>query len=385
MRRLALTTLVVLSMLTAAFAIWELRSAVVLFLISLGIAAATLPFIESLVARRVPPSIAILLAYSGVVLVLGLLLFFAAGSLLVELKEATDELLLACSRLGTLWAEGNIFQRTIAERLPTAEPGADASRLGSLTVEVLGFSLDVARLVGQVVVVLVLSIFWTANRQSFERLWLSLVPAHARPAATRIWTDVRTGVGAKVGQELVQSLLAIVVLDLGFHAMGLSYATLPAFASGLLRLVPLVGQCLAVLAALLAGLSLRPMLALLAATYALAVLFLLDAVVSPRVFGTRRYSPLVVTLTAFALADTYGLGGLLVAPAVAAAIQIVAQGLFSEREVATSPHKADLDERMEALERLLAKVGETRPPELESVVRRLTDLVREAEEAATSS
>ncbi len=382
MKRLALTTAVVLSTLTAAFTIWELRGAAVLFMISLAVAAAALPVVETLVARRVPALLATLLAYSSAVLALGVLIFYTAGPLLIELREATDEVLLGCSRLKTVWAGGDVFERMLAERLPSAEPTTDRGTHGGIAVEALGLSLNVVETVGQSIFVLVLSIFWTANRESFERLWLSLLPADVRAPARNIYTEIRTSVGAEIRRELIQSLLAIALLDIGFHAMGLDYPTIPAFAGGLLSLLPLVGQCLAVLAAVVAGLSTSPTIAALAGTYTLALLFLLDALLAPRLVGARRHGPFLVTLTVFALGDAYGIAGLLAAPAVAATIQALLAGLARALGRATSA--ADLDARMEKLQLLVVEVGDAKPPHLESILQRLARLVTEAEDAATS-
>ena len=53
-----------------------------------------------------------------------------------------------------------------------------------------------------------LSAYWSASREAFERLWLSLVPAPQRPRARDVWRAVEGAVGSHVRGELAVSVLS---------------------------------------------------------------------------------------------------------------------------------------------------------------------------------
>ena len=63
---------------------------------------------------------------------------------------------------------------------PAARPGAGRSRATPSTSPT------------RIIVVVALSAYWSASREAFERLWLSLVPAPQRPRARDVWRVGRT-------------------------------------------------------------------------------------------------------------------------------------------------------------------------------------------------
>ena len=62
---------------------------------------------------------------------------------------------------------------------------------------------------------------------------------------------------------------------------------------------------------------------LAAALYTLLVLMLLEWLVEPRLFRRKRYNPILLVLVAVGMVDWLGFLGLLIAPPVAATVQIL--------------------------------------------------------------
>ena len=63
MKRLAWFTLIILATLTTVIVFWEFRVAVVLFSLSLAVAAGVRPLVDWLAARRLPRGLALLFTY----------------------------------------------------------------------------------------------------------------------------------------------------------------------------------------------------------------------------------------------------------------------------------------------------------------------------------
>lgn len=305
MRRLALLAFVVLATLTMAFTLWELSRALIVLLLSLAVAAAFAPVVDFWTARGVPRALALGLAYGLGILILTVAVLMLTGSLLADLQGSADELAIAYKSAKEQWPHGNSLERAVAARLPTADlMGAlgDESPKGFAQV-LVGLAAHLLGTFGELVVILMLSVFWSASSQGFERLWLSLVPVDQRAPAREAWEAIQIGVGEQVRNDLVQSLLVTVLLLAGFHAMGVAHPTLPAVAAGLLRLVPLVGVLLAVLTTVVSGFAASPELSVLAGVYTLAVLVLLELLIAPALLRSRTYSALLVTLMVVALTN----------------------------------------------------------------------------------
>lgn len=387
MRPLALRTALVLATLTGLLVLWELRAALVLFVLAVTTAAAVRPLVDALVARRVPRALALAVATLLSLLVPGLLLvYLATGALAADVRGVADGLLPLYETVRDQWPHGSGLQRELAVRLPGRElaEGLRGEQLVELVRRAAGLGLDAFSFLGELMIVQLLSIFWVANRERFERLWLSLVSVDARQRAQETWSALERGVGEKVRNDVAEGLLTVGLLYAGFVAVGLEHPILPAVLGGLLRLVPLVGWLFALATTLVAGLATNPTVGVVAAAYVGVVMIGLEVVVAPRLLRARRYSSLLLTVVVLALADAHGILGLLVAPAIAAALQTffeLRQAATGATPAAARPSTAALEERLVALRALMATPGLEPSRPLVNVVERLTALVAATEQA----
>jgi predicted PurR-regulated permease PerM len=115
------------------------------------------------------------------------------------------------------------------------------------------------------------------------------------------------------------------------------------------------------------------------AIYTLVVLIVLEVVVKPRLFTHKHYNPIVTVVILIALAKTFGLIGIVVAPPLSAAIQILWSYLFIHRMASGSASKlSDLQERHSLLRTAIQASSETSSPIVTSSMARLTRLLEEA-------
>ncbi|MCZ7672143.1 MAG: AI-2E family transporter [Chloroflexi bacterium] len=92
-----------------------------------------------------------------------------------------------------------------------------------------------------------------------------------------------------------------------------------------------MGAILAAIMPLLLGLLTGVPLSVLTAVYTLAVVAALKWWVEPRLTPHRRVSPMLTVVFLIALADAYGLFGIILAPPLAAACQILWNRMISHR------------------------------------------------------
>ena len=87
-----------------------------------------------------------------------------------------------------VWLEGSSFQQTVIARLPPPSKLFEAftGNQGQLVLPaLLGFTQGIGGVVSAVLVILLLSLYWSINQIHFERL-LALA-ASIRPAQTGAW------------------------------------------------------------------------------------------------------------------------------------------------------------------------------------------------------
>lgn len=241
----------------------------------------------------------------------------------------------------------------------------------------------VGTVVAALVLVMVISIYWTLDQAHFERVWLALVKPEHRARAREIWRATEWGIGSYLRNEGTQAIIAFLLLWLGYGLMDIRYPTILAVVGSLAWLIPVVGFIFAIFPAFLGGLGGGMVVAIVSVIYTILILLLLEFVVQPRLFRRRLYSPIVVMLMLVPLADVFGILGLLAAPPLAVALQTLLSSLLQRREEGKLP--VDAVSEVEALSSRLAHIQRDakleEAPELSSMAQRLEQLLEEAHQA----
>jgi predicted PurR-regulated permease PerM len=115
--------------------------------------------------------------------------------------------------------------------------------------------------------------------------------------------------------------------------------------------------------------------------FALIVVVSLKVWIEPRLSSRRQYNPMVTLVIVIALADAFGLIGIVAAPPLSAVCQILWSRLVSNRAVSGAAARvSDLKERQAQIWATIEAMDE--PPLLvTSSMERLTDLIEQAEPA----
>jgi len=380
MTRVVRYTFVILMTLMGLLLLWQFSVAIILFLLSLAVTAALRPLINSITGRYVPKRLALGLIYFLLVAALASSLWMMGTPLLDELQRATDDSVAAYDRAKTEWpTSGTVFQQTLAEQLPPSaklyevlisEQGIPA------LASVFGLAQNFFSTLGQIAVILILSLYWSADQFRFERLGLSLLPEAHHPRALHVWRSVEAGVGEYLRSELIQSVLMGLLLWLGFSVLGIRYSILLALWGATVRLIPWFGALIAVLPALLIGIGISSTVGILATAYTIAILLLLELVIEPRFFPRHKYSSLLIVLFVIALAETFGFIGVVLAPPLAVSVQILFQHLYPLPELTANEASEEVTGIRKRLLELRRRIQGSRKRESMRLVARLQRLVR---------
>lgn len=385
MKRIIWLTALVLGTLASLVLLWQFRQAVIVFLLSLATAAGMRPVISFFIKRGLKPGLALLLAYLSLVILAGGLFAMLGRTLLSDLEQITDNLTTVYEEIVDTWPESDDQMReTIANQLPPADElfGSLAGEEGRQALQVLiGTASGLAGFFGQLVVILILSVYWGADRVHFERLWLSLIPVDQRTRARAAWRATESGVGDYIIGEVVQSYLVGVILLVVFTWIGLPHPALLALISALAWFIPWLGAVLAIIPVVAMGLTVSPGIAIAAGLLTALTLALMELYVQPRFFARQRFNSLFLVLLVIMLAQVSGLIGLIVAPVLAAALQIAFQHFVASREVELHVEKVseeitELRTILDGIEHRLLNQEQAASPEMLSLMQRLHGLLQ---------
>ena len=356
MKHFFINILVMLGTILGLLLLWQFRTAVILAMFSLALASMVRPIVTRIEARGFSRALSIILVYALGLGLLGGLIYLVSGSLTRELQELSDQMATAYERMIVTWPKGTPLQQQLAGQLPKPVNlyQAIAGERGTMLFQnVLGIAQGFMGILAGFSMALILSVYWAIDRLHFEQLWLSWLPVEKRVRARKIWHEIENGTGAYLRSELIQSILVIVLLGLGYWLMGLPYPILLALTGALFWLIPWLGAVLTVALPIIAGLNSGLLLTSIACAYTIGVLILLEFIIEPRIFDHRQYSSLGIVIFMLILAQSYGLIGMIIAPPLAAATQILLRNLFYSP---TSAHFGQPRQRLTGLQQKLVQI-----------------------------
>ena len=373
----------VMTTLLALVVVWQFHIVIVYVLISLALAATVRPFVISWTRRGFAARVSLILLFMISLGSFVYLIFLIGKFAIRDIQQVAQTLSVQGTWKLPSWLEGSAFQQILVAQLPTPDKLFEAvtGEQGQLVLPaLLGFTEGIGSVVSGTIIILFLSLYWSINQIHFERLWLSLLPSELRKHARGVWRTIEPDLGAYIRSEVAQSILAALLLGIGYWLLGSRYSTLLALIGALAWLIPVAGAALAIIMPLLIGLLTSVPLSLFTTLYTLIVLIALQIWVEPRLFKRKWDNPILTLIILLAMADAFGLLGIIVAPPLSAVCQILWNLLVSNRlATGAAAQVSDLKARQTHLWSFIEEMDEPPPPLVASSMERLTDLLDKAE------
>jgi predicted PurR-regulated permease PerM len=335
-RRAATATLVVLSIVVAALALWKIRIVIALLFLGFVIASAMRPSVEWLNRRaRVPRSLGVVVHYLGFLGGLALFLYLVVPVAITQIDHAIGHVPTSPNELHRAAVHSHGIRHEILSALDKRLrqlPSGTSLLHPAVTVTKTLFEI----LVG-LVFMLAVGAYWIFERDGAIALVQSMVPRRHRRLTRETWLLIDRKLGAFVRGELLLVLIVAILLSLAFWLDGEPYWLLIGAFAGIVELVPIVGPLAAGVVAIAVGLTAGWMVAIGAGIAVLVLRQLEDYVIAPRVMGHAvGLSPLVVLVSVvgvgYLLGPIYVLLAIPIASIAATLIDVVVRDQDPARE-----------------------------------------------------
>ena len=296
-------------------------------LVALVFAGTFNPLIGWMQGRGLGRTVALLLLFSGSIVVASLLIFLTAPPLLEQLAAMVRGAPAGRARLIELLGE-RAFTLPLARVVERAALDDTFARIESW---LLGYSSEAVKVLGYFATTFVLSFYFLSDGKRTQGALYAVVPRDYHMRLARILHNLETIVGGYMRGQLITSAAIAAFTFVLLFACGVPNALSLALFAGLADVIPFVGGFLAagpaVLAALPRGLPV--------AGGVLVSLFVYmefeNRILVPRVYGhVLRLSPATVMLALLAGGTLLGVMGALLALPVAAGLQMMVQELRVE-------------------------------------------------------
>ena len=329
-RRAAMATLVALSIVVAALALWKIKAVIALLFLGFIVAAAMRPGVEWLNRKaRIPRSLGVLIHYFTLLGLLALVLWLIVPRALTQIEQAVGNVPTTSSQLQHQANHSTGIKHEILvaiqkrlKKLPS---------VGDVFHPVVSATKTAFEVLIGIFFMFAVGAYWIFERDRAIGLVQSLLPRRHRRVTRDTWLLIDDKLGAFVRGELLLIVFVAVVLSFAFWLDGEPYWLLIGASAGVFEIIPVVGPLVIGIVAVGVGFTVDWKTALGAGIAVLALRQLEDLFVAPRVLGHAvGLSPLVVlvsvTVIGILLGGFYVLLAIPIAAVLSTLVDVVLRG-----------------------------------------------------------
>lgn len=305
-RRAAVATLVALSIVVAALALWKIKAVIALLFLGFIVAAAMRPGVEWLHrSARIPRGFGVLLHYLALFGAIALVLWLIVPRALSQIEQAAGSVPTSSSQLTHQAKRSHGIKHEILvaiqkrlKKLPS---------IGDIVHPVVSVTKTAFEVVIGIFFMFAVGAYWIFERDRAISLVQSLLPRKHRRVTRDTWLLIDQKLGGFVRGEVLLIVFVAVVLSFAFWLDGLPYWLLIGAAAGLFEIIPVIGPLVIGILAVGVGLTASWETALGAGIAVLVLRQLEDLFIAPRVLGHAvGLSPLVVLVSVTAIGILLG-------------------------------------------------------------------------------
>lgn len=330
-RRIAAALVLGGLVLATGWGLWLIRPVLAPFLLAVMISYLLAPLVNALGRRGVHRGWAILLVFGAIGGVIGLGLWKLLPAAVAEMRRLAEAIPEYSVR--ALDIVDGLQQRVRETWMP---PGLRESVHQSITEMEVRSVQALNRLLGAdtikeaagfllaLIVAPFLAFYLLKDLDQFKERFVGALPSRYRLEILGLLRGLDRVLAGFVRGQLLLALTVGGMATLATYLLGLRYAVLLGIWAGITELVPYVGPFLGAVPAVLAGISVSPLLAIQVALAFFIIQQLEGAVLSPKIMGDSvGLHPLVVILAILAGGTLFGVWGMILALPVAGTVRVV--------------------------------------------------------------
>lgn len=295
-----------------------IRDIILLFFVAFIFMSAMAPLVDQLVKWKIPRILSVVVVLFVVVGSFISLVAVGFTPLINQTSSLTQRL---TETLGVLLQYNFVDQSVIRQQISNF-----SGQLVNITVDIFK---DLIALVS----VLVVTVYMLLDREKIENYGTSFFGSR-QEQAKKVLRKIEDKLGAWLRGQLILSIVVGVLVYIGLVILGVEFALPLAIIAGLLEVVPVLGPFIAAIPAVLIGLTVSPLFAVIVAGMYLAIQQLEGHLIVPQVMKRAvGLNPLLVILAISVGGRLLGIAGALLAVPIAVVIQLIIQeGLLHSPE-----------------------------------------------------
>ena len=310
-----------------AWAMWEVRDALLLIYISALIATGLSPLVDELerkrlLRQRVPRWAAILVIYICIIAAVVAIGAMVIPPIVTQARELAMELPRLLHNAQQWLINRGVLTREISAREAVQQTATNTAQdtLGFVANAVLGVIGGVFGLI----TVLVLAFYLLVDSTSLVLVFLRLFPREKRALVEDACRRVTHKISAWLGGQLLLGAVIGSTAALGLFLLGVPFFWVLALIAGIGEMIPIVGPILSAVPAIAVALSVRPTLALGVLLFFIGQQQLENHLLVPKIMQRQvGISPVFIIIALLIGGSLLGVMGAILAVPTAAILQVL--------------------------------------------------------------
>jgi predicted PurR-regulated permease PerM len=311
----------------------EIGSVLVLVVVALFLAAGLNPIVEFFIGRGLRRPWALLVVIAGVLLALALFVLAIVPVVTDQVTTITDN--------APGWLDQLLHNKQIQDlndQYDLVDKAKEYISSGDLWTAVFGGALNVGlkvlSLLGNVFVVIVLTLYFLASLPKIKRALYGLAPASRRDRVSKLGDQIVRSIGGYVSGAFVIALLAGLSSLVFLVAIGLGeYAVALALVVAILDVIPMIGATLGAIVVCAIAFATDPKIGIASVVFYVAYQQVENYLIYPRVMSRSVEIPGAMTVIAALIgAALLGVVGALLAIPTAAAVLLIVREVWIRRQ-----------------------------------------------------
>jgi len=313
--------------------LYLIKDIIAIIFISIVIASALDPWIDSLQKRKIPRAVGILVIYLVTIGVIALMIALIVPPIVEQIKQITSSFPEYYDKLVQLYSNFQSFSNQYGVE------GSVQNSLNTLNnyLTQLGSGIFTAssRFLGGIVTlfaVMVIVFYMTVGEAGIKEFFRSVAPSKYQPYLIQKANQIQIKLGQWLRGQLVLSLIIFVLTFVGLTILGVKYALVLALIAGITEIIPYIGPIIGAIPAIFLTFADSPIKTLLVIILYIVIQQLENHILVPKVMQKSvGLNPIVVIIVMLIGAKIARIAGVILAVPTATIIKIFLSDFFEER------------------------------------------------------
>ena len=321
-----------LAMVLLILFVFRIKDVILLLFASFAIASALFPVVDWM-SKKIPRGLVVTIVYIvGIIVLLTILIPFITV-ILFQMQEFAKKFPMYWDDLAKFLDHLEILSVNTSFIPDYSQLITNLAQFGKeLLSRSIGFTINLFAGLAAAFTLAVIVLFMLLDKKYLKNEYIKLFPSKKRERVKEITEIISKKVGGYVRGQLLLMFLVGLLTAIGLKIIGLEFALLLGIVMGILEIIPLAGPIIASIPGILVGLAHGPGYALWALLVYIIVQRVENNFLTPLILGKfLEIHPLIIITAILIAASTLGVFGVILSPAIAAAIYVLVQELYVKK------------------------------------------------------